>query len=756
MRQVMVLTAALLAAGCGANDDVTGNEHVARIDVEAERDQLAVGETIALTAVARDADGDPLGVTRFTWAVSDSTRAHISANGTLSAITAGTVTVSASAGGARGERDVLVLPAGSPVLGAITPQVLTPGGTAVISGSNFASLAASNVVTVDGVPVTVTSATATTLALRLPAAGFACAPTRDATVSVSVNGATTQRVHPLAVATPRTLAVGQSLLLLDEGAAGCNVLSPAGGQYLLAVLNAGTAPSSQLGFRLRGASPQGTAGDVVHVPAPSVSRALAGAPFRHGLELAVGNEAEALHLRVLEESRKVYASSTHRAGPPGVRLSVSATPRASVTRVSTTVGGLTTLRIPSIRASSPCAEYTEVTARTVYSGSRAIILEDVAAPLAGTMDSHYHAIGSEFDASMFDILRTTFGDPLAMDARLDDNGRIVMLFSKVVNDAGGVAGFVIACDFFPRTAVASSNEAEIFYAIVPTSTATGFGSGTRDGWRRTMRSTVIHEVKHITAFAERIARGASSLEESWLEEGTARLAEELWARSVYGISWKANAGYASTVYCDVRPSLAACADRPLIMLKHFAALYDYYDAVETLSPLGRASEGDGTFYASAWSLVRWAIDHYGASDAAFIGALTRETQRTGLANLEARAGRPWAEMLAEWGLAYALDDAPGFAPARTQLTLPSWNTRDIFAGLYADFGTDGPFVKSFPLAPRPVPFGDFVADVPALRAGTVAFFDLSGPAAGAQLLELSSPAGGAPPAALRMALVRIR
>jgi ABC-type Fe3+-hydroxamate transport system substrate-binding protein len=58
----------------------------------------------------------------------------------------------------------------------------------------------------------------------------------------------------------------------------------------------------------------------------------------------------------------------------------------------------------------------EITTRTVYVGTRSIIREDVAAPLAGTMDEQMRAVGREFDETMFPLLTESFGNPLALDA----------------------------------------------------------------------------------------------------------------------------------------------------------------------------------------------------------------------------------------------------------------------------------------------------------------------------------------------------
>ena len=52
------------------------------------------------------------------------------------------------------------------------------------------------------------------------------------------------------------------------------------------------------------------------------------------------------------------------------------------------------------------------------------------------------------------------------------------------------------------------------------------------------------------------------------------------------------------------------------------------------------------------------------SESAFFKALTTETKVFGTANLAARTGHPFDEMLADWMIAIARDDAAGNAPSR--------------------------------------------------------------------------------------------
>ena len=400
-------------------------------------------------------------------------------------------------------------------------------------------------------------------------------------------------------------------------------------------------------------------------------------------------------------------------------------------------------------SSRTCARAIPVRARVVYVGTRSVVYEDVGNSQAGTMDAEYRQVGQEFDDVMFPILQRNFGEPLAMDQQLDRDGRIGMIFSKVINDSmPNVLGFVTSCNFYPRSdaAFAASNEMELFYARAPRQ-----GEGAA-AWRYSLRSTTIHEVKHITAFGEKIARAAGGIpnyEDSWLEESTARVSEELFARTFSAATWRGNTGY-NGVGCE----LTRCDDRPFSMAKHWTTLHLFYRNVGDLSPFAGSNDFNATFYASGWSLVRWALDQYGGTDEArFLRDLTLEPTLTGVANIAARTGRPPAEMLADWGLAMYVDDAPGLTPLRPQLSLPSWNGRDILRGLNAFNATSYP--GAFPLAVRPVTFGEFQSPDLLLRGWSTAFFELSGAPQAPQLLELRAAGGGPVAPTIRLAMIRV-
>lgn len=733
-------------------------------------------DTVRLRARAVDQLGREIVGRPFGWSSSDAGVASVDAAGLVRALSIGTTTIRVTLDDREATATITVtLPSApdGPLITSIEPALLQPGTTAVLRGSGFGTTPAAQEVRIAGVLATVTAASPTELAVQVPTAGFGCRATGPAFVQVARGAAASAVEHPLRSAPQRALALGEHVVLPSAAASACLEL-PAGGRYVLTVVNGGTAAGVGPGLRLRGRVGVDPTAAVlrlaptdrpllrvpdVRAPAPGIAALRVGQALRQA-------ELDA-HARLLAENAAIAARTPRPVADPRGRAAISA---------QVSVGSIVPMRIPNVGGflaggADFCQNHFAVNARVVHNGSRALVLEDTVSTfngqptLVGQSDSLYRALGEEVDALMFGLVEQHFGSPLRMDDQLDNNGRVVMLFSPRINSFGNLAGFVVSCDFFPRATFPSSNVGEVFYAVVPSTAGTGLQPGTRTYWYWTMRSTVVHELKHIAAYANRIRDfgGTSGLEEAWLEEGTARHAEELWARraAYRDLAARSNATYATTLACDVRPQgqqgRADCIGAPYAMYRHLGSpggLYEYLGDPSPRSPLGaRLGGSDVSWYASSWSLVRWAIDVHDLPEAAALTSLVRTSQK-GVANLTARIGRSWEELLAEWSLAMYLDDLPGVTVGSSRLTFPSWQLGDIFAGMRADFPATYP--RSYPLVPRALAFGPFDVSVPTVNAGSFAMFELSGAASGTQLLELSAPDGSTASPLLRLALVRVQ
>jgi hypothetical protein len=597
------------------------------------------------------------------------------------------------------------------------------------------------------------------------------------TVSVTGVGGTATRAHPLQVARQRSVAVGEMLVLsgLDLR---CNELPATPGRYALAVINTSRAPSTTAGFEFRGLGGVASASAAPAVAAPLLTWASAGGAAM-GLVSPFGRVAAALrgreHMAWLEQERQLarqlggsprraLRAAQRRAAASLVQSGATTLSQRSAAPVPLEIGATTTLKIRT--SDLNCSASKDVPARVVHVGPRSVILEATDAPLAQTMDADYTALGAEYDEKMYDILVQNFGDPLAYDAKTDNNGRIIMLFTKAVNDrATGLLGFVTICDFFPASdpQTAASNQAEIFYARVPTSADVDYNNvNTKVGWMHLMRGTLIHESKHIASYAERFQTPIEAeLEESWLEEGTAQAAIEFWGRATYyagKATWKGNATYDNTMRCDARPADPACGGQPSIIMDHFLFLFSYYEDIETKSYFSSARD-DVSVYGSAWLLTRWAADHYATDEAAFYRSVTQSYTQTGLTNIEARIGRDFISFHPDFMMAHYADDVAGLTPPTSaRYTIPSWNMRDMFLGISQNFTRGGQPVPAFPLRVRAASFGAFTADVATLLGGSAAYVELSGTPTAPQVLDLRAPGGLALPesSTLRLAILRVQ
>ena len=737
--------------------------------------QLAIGSSILITATPRDYNGDPLSGRVVTWSTGDPSVATVSSTGEITGEGVGNTVVTATSESIEAEVQVEVTASSILVVSSITPAVLTPDVAAVITGTGFSPTAAQNTVTINGIAVGVTAATSTQLTVTLPGANqFPCAATHNASISITANGETGITQHPLRVATPQTLNAGESIMFASTAQASCNEFAQSGGRYLVVVHRPDGATGSTAPFQLKGEAATVTVPRVIppidlprtSIPAGAPSGMLS--PFAM-VDLSRRAERARKHREILEENLNQFRGRLDLARRRATRTPEQMLARARASFNIATVGDTTTIKIPNRNLSGNTCTQPPLTvrARTVYSGSRAIILEDVASPLAGTIDSYYEDLGEEFDNVMYPLVTANFGDPLAVDDELDNNGKLLMLFSEEINDFGGILGFVFSCDFadtLVEPTKVASNQAEIFYAIVPDEAGAGFtnnATNTRDEWRRIIRGTLIHEAKHLAMFAETFANpAASSFEDSWLEEGTAMHAEEMFSRTITGATWKGNTGYGSQaspnhIYCEVRPSFAQCADRPFVMGSHFGFLYDYLAEIENRTLLG-ATPGianEASFYGSGWAFVRWMIDAYAPNESAVLQAITKEPSLLGTANLTARSGIPFDIMLPQFHYALQYDDIAGITPAAPWQHIASWNMRDIYAGLNADFG---PSFAPDPLLDHALAFGNFSVNVNSMRGGTAAHFEISGSQSAAQLIALQAQNGSAPDPRLRMSVFRVQ
>lgn len=755
---------------------------VATVTVTPPVASFAAGTTQQLAASTRDATGAVLTGRFVTWTSSATQIATVDGVGLVTAVAPGVVTISATSENRVGSSAITVTPgAGGPIVTAITPATLQPGTNVTITGVGFGNTNAANVVTVGGVVAPMVTSTESQLVIAVP-----CVANGDAVIRVVSNGAAGAPLTRLVATPQRTLAVGEALVVTNNAASVCNQLTntTATARYLVAVFSASTSQAIQTDFELTGNTPL--------VATSSNAAALRVDPWRvpgassSGAPATTGNTSrsfassaatpfgasdeesarERVHFAFLERDRAQYEQLRAR------------TARTSLTRLSRPA--ITSAALPAVgdmRAfyytfTGGCGDTTRVVrGKAIYIGTRGIIWEDSANTIQSSVDEnlagYYQRLGQIFDQDQYESVRNNFGDPLVRDGVTDNDGRVHMIFSQRLNGSGAAA-YVTSCDQFPRSSSAGSNFGQFFYGSVPTTSSLNVNAtASPDGWFYFMARTVVHEVKHIASISARVANNAPSFEQSWLEEGTARHAEEMWVReSLHRVAWKANTGFGSAstngVFCDFSPTDAVCnagdpVRRPSYgMRRHFNEIREKLIAPWDYSPYGDAAgQSASTFYQTTWSLVRYTIDRYAASDAAFFRALVNATTN-GATNLSAVAGVPMDQLIGGWGLSLFADDYPGIASPSADIQFPTWNLRSIYAGLNALPAWTTRWNTPFPIQPVQLGFGSFVAPRTGLRGGAHAYFEISGATAGAQLVGLRSGTVNPVSNLLRVAIVRLQ
>ena len=684
---------------------------------------MAVGDSAPVAATATD-DGGRTWQFPMEWSSSDTTVAAFGPGSELHARAPGAAVISARSDTVV-RRATVAVPAPGPAISAV--PTLVYGQSAVILGSGFDPDPAADTVRLDGVPVTVTAASAGQLTIVPPGAPASCLRARAALLTVQAGGGVAAKGVLLASA-PQLLLDVNGEARISGAALACAEL-PLGGTYDLTVTDSSRSSIDTVPLRLRGVG--------MNLPwlQPSPPAAPAAA-LRDSIRRAVQRHAQ------LIDRGLAFAAA---AGSPLPQLRARRRPARSV---GDSVGPFVRFKIPRADRPDFCSSYTSVTARRMYTGPHFSVFLDSALATVAADSTAAVSLGDAFDRDAWPTVTTYFGDPLALDTLLDRDGRVTVLMSPVVNDLA--TSFVAPCDFFPEEMAPSSNVGETIYLSAETA-PTGFPGGVTGYWRWIYRTVVVHELKHVAAFAERFARGEPQ-EAGWLEEGSAVVAEEIFSRGLYGTLWKGNASYMQTLYCDVRP--VSCPGKPYSMFNAFALLYDFANGYtsppgsEAHTPLGPTSATDGSFYGSAWSLIRWSIDQYATSEAEFLRAMVTDGAHRGMANLEARTGRPWQQLLDDWSLAEVLD---GRQVPRQTLTFPSWDLPSIYAGMATDFPSD---FRSQPFSERGPTIGSF--DIPVvLHGGSISMVRVD-PATGTTLIQVTGQDGSAAPAGVVLRIIRLQ
>lgn len=616
--------------------------------------------------------------------------------------TTGDVVVRATVQGQAAFADFLLFTVDRPTLSEVSPGAADPGSSITLSGESFSPDPEQNVVLFSGVRGRVTEATSTTLTVTVPT----CLPEREVVVTAQL-GAVASQGRPFSVGPGgdvREMSVGEVVDATDPPGFTCLMLSGAGGaDYLVMIQSASRVGSAAHPVRFRGLSATGSSlqATTAREPAPLV------APSEPREATTGASDPQARwdeYLRELErEATRGWTAAPRSPGPP-LADGPSAVPQVGEERTFQVFAGE--------------GSFTEVTAVAEHVGERAAFFVDRDAPVGGLSQADLAELSARFDDFIHPTVTARFGE--ASD--LDGNDRVVVLLSPAVNSltargsSGFIGGFFFGVDLLPDRQ--GSNEAEIFYTLVPDPEGIFSDPRPLETILQTVPAILAHEFQHMVNFNQRVlVLGAEANESVWLSEGLAQFAEEIVARA----------------YEEVGDALSTAMFRNGTRDRSRR----YLVRPDTISLIVSAGNGTLAERGAGYLFVLYLSSQYGE------GVVTRLTQtiRTSVTNVEAETGTDWETGLADWWSALSLDGSPiGTGP----LAFPGIDLRD-FLGM------------PFPLDPSLVGGDDFVRSGE-LPSGSAAYFIVSPGTAGTTTVRLGGEGGGAsaPQASLQMRVIRVR
>lgn len=326
-----------------------------------------------------------------------------------------------------------------------------------------------------------------------------------------------------------------------------------------------------------------------------------------------------------------------------------------------------------------CSSFVQVTATVRFVGRSGIIYLDDQLPAGADnlTQADLDQLGALFDDYLYPADTVAFG----RESDINGDGHVAILITDAVNDLtpdcgqGRVIGYFFGNDLENAQ---GSNHREIFYAFAPKPATSGCTAVTRARTLASLPPTLIHEFQHMISYNQHVILRGGFDEDLWLNEGMSHFAEELGARVV------------PDALC---PASASCFSQ--FMSGNLSNAYDYLD-----DPPGNfliaPRSGTGTLAerGAAWLFLRWAADHFSATElgTSFTRAL-EQTASFGSANVENATGQSFATLVGQWQLANYAEGLPGF-PANGLLAYTTWDLRGIY-----DRNSPAVFPKPYPLTP---------------------------------------------------------
>lgn len=363
---------------------------------------------------------------------------------------------------------------------------------------------------------------------------------------------------------------------------------------------------------------------------------------------------------------------------PGARAAYSERLRRGNVAVAVPqVGEL--LRI-NANANQGCVNPIFRTGRVAAVSNRAVILVDTANPANTITQAQYRSIAENFDNLIYRVTTRVYGEP----ADIDTNQRVIIFFTRAVNELtppgsrGFVGGFFFSRDLFPRTATGrlpgcpASNVSEIFYLLAPD--PQGVVNGNKFSERMVLQqavSTTAHEFEHLINASRRLyVNNANSLEEPWLDEGLAHIAEELIFYEASGVQPRQNIGLD-----QIRASQRIIDAFLTYQLDNVERYFLFLENPSAESLMGVDTELETR--GAIWSFLRYTADQRQLPES-FFGQLLN-ARATGLQNLQEVLKADPVDLMQDWTVSVYADD---FVPnLRDIYKQPSWNWRALLTPL---------------------------------------------------------------------------
>lgn len=473
------------------------------------------------------------------------------------------------------------------------------------------------------------------------------------------------------------LAVGETYVATMPGAANtCFGGQGSVTEYTYIPMNLST--SSALSLTVTGSGIQAVTGP----PSPNVIAE------QGGLRLAshTTGESSAARIARLEADRRATRSLV---GKRESRIAPTGGARRAITPGVPAVGDLWTLNVA--QGCSGTLDNRVGRVRTV--GTNVIIVGDTANPAGGFTTAQYDSIALEFDSIAYPVVTSNFG----ASTDVDGNGRIVLFFTRAVNELSPPASSSLTYGYFtnrdvfttdPVDGCERSNAGEILYMLVPDPTG-AVNSNVRTVSQ--VRGNVIRQAgmelqSLVNAFRRAYVTGATSFEEPWLDEGLSRIASELmFYRTSVGLAPGQNIVVTNlTTGPNASRRVAAFntyANSGLGEMRSWLQRPDTTAALKGTTTL--ASMG------ATWGFLRYAADRVGGTQPSFWSSLV-DSNLTGKANIANAIDADADEWLRDFTMGMYADDA--VAGIDTRYMNPSWNYRSLYGALNG----------SYQLAPRPL------------------------------------------------------